>query len=164
MCRPLAKFRFVTTDVEEFKEYYLRSILQNAIPGKDELKDAIDMTKFRIVFLYDGFMPSTYNMHTDRPVDVRTGVSFPSVLTDIKDGEAIMGFDYVIVGEGDAGVSVTVACHDENGKRLSGIDGIKVPLQRGRLTTVRGNFLTTRSSGNVQIDSSFDGKFDIKIK
>lgn len=164
MCRPLAKFRFVTTDVEEFKEYYLRSILQNAIPGKDELKDAIDMTKFRIVFLYDGFMPSTYNMHTDRPVDVRTGVSFPSVLTDIKDGEAIMGFDYVIVGEGDAGVSVTVACHDENGKRLSGIDGIKVPLQRGRLTTVRGNFLTTRSSGNVQIDSSFDGKFDIEIK
>ena len=91
MCRPLAKFRFVTTDVEEFKEYYLRSILQNAIPGKDELKDAIDMTKFRIVFLYDGFMPSTYNMHTDRPVGlVRTGVSFPSVLTDIKDGEAMM--------------------------------------------------------------------------
>ena len=87
-----------------------------------------------------------------------------SVLTDIKDGEAIMGFDYVIVGEGDAGVSVTVACHDENGKRLSGIDGIKVPLQRGKLTTVKGNFLTTRSSGNVQIDPSFDGKFDIEIK
>ena len=111
-----------------------------------------------------GLDPYVGYMHTDRPVDVRTGVSFPSVLTDIKDGEAIMGFDYVIVGEGDAGVSVTVACHDENGKRLSGIDGIKVPLQRGRLTTVRGNFLTTRSSGNVQIDSSFDGKFDIEIK
>ena len=62
-----ARIEDAHADVEEFKEYYLRSILQNATPGKDELKDAIDMTKFRIVFLYDGFMPSTYNMHTDRP-------------------------------------------------------------------------------------------------
>lgn len=50
-----------------------------------------------------------------------------------------------------------------NGKRLSGID-VHGAAPKRRLTTVRGNFLTTRSSGNVQIDSSFDGKFDIEIK
>ena len=164
MRRPLAKFRFITTDVEEFKDYYLRSILQSASPDPDALKDAIDMTKFRVVFSYGGFMPYIYNMYTDRPVDVRTGVSFPSVLTDIEDGEATMGFDYVMVGEGDSGVSLSVAFYDEDGKRLSGINGIQVPLQRGKLTTVRGKFLTASSSGNVQIDPSFDGEFDIEIQ
>ena len=103
-------------------------------------------------------------MHTDRPVDVRTGVSFPSVLTDIKDGEAIMGFDYVIVGEGDAGVSLTEACHEENRKRHTRNNGNKQPLQTRTLPTQTPTNPPTRSSGNVQIDSSFDGKFDIEIK
>lgn len=164
MRRPLAKFRFVTTDVEEFKSDYLRSQQQNGATKAGESEDVIDMTKFSVRFSYEGFMPSVYNMYTDRPVDVKTGVSFPSVLTDIKDGEATMGFDYVMVGEGDAGVSVAVALYDEDGTRLSGVDNIRVPLRRGKLTTVRGNFLTARSSGNVQIDPSFDGKFDIEIK
>lgn len=164
MRRPLAKFRFIATDVEEFKDYYLRSILQSALLDLDKLKDEIDMTKFRVVFSYSGFMPYIYNMYTDRPVDVRTGVSFSSTLTDIKDGEAMMGFDYIMVGNGDAGVSLSAVIYDEKGKQLSGINNIEVPLQRGKLTTVRGNFLTSRSSGNIQIDSSFDGEFDIEIK
>ena len=164
MRRPLAKFRFETIDVEQFKSDYLRSQKQDGATKAGEPEEAIDMTKFSVRFTYEGFMPAVYNMYTDRPVDVKTGVSFPSVLTDIKDGEATMGFDYVMVGEGDSGVSLSVAFYDEDGKRLSGINGIQVPLQRGKLTTVRGNFLTASSSGNVQIDPSFDGEFDIEIK
>lgn len=165
MLRPLAKFRFETIDIEQFKSDYLRSQQQSGTSKKAiEREEDIDMTKFSVRFSYVGFMPSVYNMYTDRPVDVKTGVSFPSVLTDIKDGEATMGFDYVMVGDGDAGVSMAVAIFDKDGKCLSGVDNIQVPLQRGKLTVVRGNFLTSRSSGNVQIDPSFDGEFDIEIR
>ena len=46
---------------------------------------------------------------------------------------------------------------------MAGVSGIEVPLRRGLLTAVRGKFLTARSSGDVSIDPSFDGEFNLQI-
>ena len=47
---------------------------------------------------------------------------------------------------------------------LSSTDPIDVPLERSKLTIVRGPFLTTQASGGVGIDPGFDGEWNYEIK
>ena len=165
MERPLARFQFVTTDLETFitnalKEQEARN---SAEKGNSPTK-AVNLDDYRIVFRYTGFMPSAFNNFTNKPIDAVTGVSFTGRITRLSETEAELGFDYVFVNGTESTVPIAVEVYNLENELLSSTDPIDVPLERSKLTIVRGPFLTTQASGGVGIDPGFDGEWNYEIK
>ena len=83
MERPLAKFRFVATDLKEFEELRLREAQKDG--DLTSTPPPIDLSTYKVVIAYSGFYPTVYNLATDEPIDVRTGVNFSIVLRKIAE-------------------------------------------------------------------------------
>ena len=171
MKRPLAKFKFISTDYEVFVENALKAeALKNGASTASEKNGdgtesrGINPDDYRVVFRYTGFMPCSYNMFTDKPADSWTGVSFESALTPAENGEVELGFDYVFVNGSEAGVSVMAEVYHKDGELVASSPSIDVPLKRGRLTIVRGSFLTSVAQGGVGIVPDFDGEYNLEIQ
>ena len=102
MERPLAKYEFIADDLAEFIEN------QSLMAMEQSGTKSIDLEKYRVVIYYVGFMPDTYSLFTDKPVDSSTGVFFETGLTQISDTEASLGFDYVFVNGQSSAVTVQI--------------------------------------------------------
>lgn len=169
MKRPMARFEFITTDLDEFvaKEAARRSAEEGrARNDKAEAEgddSPTDISGYKVTFHYTGFMPSAYNIYSDKPVDAWTGMKFDSRFESVDDGTR-MGYDYVMVNGSETSVSVAVEVYDDKGNRISATNTIEVPLVRSKLTVVKGKFMSTTSGGGVAIDPGFDGEFNIEIK
>lgn len=169
MNRPLAKFEFISTDYDEFVANVLtmeaRKKGENAANAAgDDATRSVNPDDYRVVFQYEGFVPCSYNMFTDKPADSWTGVKFESSLKPAGNNEMELGFDYVFVNGAEAGVSVAVSVYNKDGELVSSTPAINVPLKRSQLTTVKGKFLTSTSSGGLDIDPTFDGEYNIVIR
>lgn len=170
MQRPLAKFKFISTDYKEFIANVLkREAQKNAGSTTNEAADdamtrGINPDDYRVVFSYMEFVPCSYNMFTDKPADSWTGLQFESTLKPIDNGEIEMGFDYVFVNGAEAGVSVMASVYSKDGELVASTPAINVPLKRSQLTIVRGKFLTSISNGGIDIDPGFDGEYNIVIR
>lgn len=163
MERPLAKYYFITTDVEEFASRYFEMHGLKSLPSAIVGPEQIDYDKLSLKFSYTGYLPCVFNMHTNRPIDSMTGVTFDSKISDISGSEATLGFDYVLVNGEESSVSVEVALYDTDGSVISMSGTINVPLVRGKYTIVKGKFFTQNQSGGVGIDPSFDGEWNVWI-
>lgn len=168
MERPMAKFTFISNDLKEFIDKEETRVNRNNRTTKEATTKAVstktvDLNDYRVLFIYSGYMPNTYNMFTDRPVDITTNVQFESVLSKLNEDEASMGFDYVMVNGGDASVEVTVGLFDAEGNQISMSDPIIVPLNRSVNTIMRGSFMMMEANGGVGIDPDFDGDHNIVI-
>lgn len=152
MVRPLARFELVSNDLAEFVG------LQTV-----ESDRGFSLEDYTAMIYYVGYMPDTYSLYTDKPVDSATGVIFSSPLREISDTEAAMGFDYVFVGDSGSSVYVRAGVYDKEGRQVSMTAPIKIPLQRNQTTLKRGNFLTSKSSDGINIDQEMDGSFDIVL-
>ena len=157
MIRPMAKFKFVTTDLADFIEKYL------GVTDPDEAS-RVDLSDYQIMFRYTGFLPTHFNVFTDKPFDAEQGYSFMSTITEAANGEATLGFDYVFVNGHASSVSVAIGIYSKEGTLLSFSNPVEVPLMRNQQTIVRGRFLTTNSSGSIAIDHEYDGNYDIIIQ
>lgn len=151
MARPVAKYEFITTDLVEFIERETR------LAGDGKL----DLDDYAVRIYYTGFMPSAFNMHSDRPNDSMTGVYYDSKIQQVSENEAKLGFDFVLANPDDASVVAAVALFDKEGNEIATTTDIHIPLKRGMLTTVKGAFLMKESSGGVSINPDFDGEFNI---
>ena len=191
MRRPLAKFEFITTDLQEFITKTIEAMIrkeeaeaaakagETKSEGGDNPKDitptesdtktgdtktpVVDLEKYTVVFFYSGYMPNAYNMMEGKPCDSATGVKFSSAISTIDNHDARLGFDYVFVNGEESSVMVTVALYDEEGTQLSISRQIEVPIKRSMLTTVRGSFLMQNTGGGVAIDPGFEDEFNIYI-
>ena len=148
MERPLAKFNFVSTDLDEFRQMY----------------GQVDILTYGVEFSYNGFMASVYNLFKDRTVDSLLGQHFSSSFTVSEAGEVEMGFDYVLVGTRETSVEMNLALYGPSGESLGGTSAVFVPLLRSHLNTVRGKFLSGSQAGGVAIDPSFEGDLNIHIQ
>jgi hypothetical protein len=54
-------------------------------------------------------------------------------------------------------VHVVIEVFDKDNVSVSCTEPIPVPMVRSKLTTVRGEFLTSQASGGVGINPGFDG-------
>ena len=165
MQRPLAKYEFITNDVVEFVE---KEATRMAATRGEETKNgdgsptrAVNVEDYKVVFYYVGFMPDTYSMFTDKPVDSSTGVLFESSLSKLSESEASLGFDYVMVNGKESAVTVRIGILDKEGAQLSLTGPIDVPLKRSHHTILKGMFLMSKSSGGVNIDPGFDGDHNL---
>lgn len=174
MERPLTRYEFVTTDLDEFLTRALAAAAREAEAAAAangdtpaELSDetrAVDLGAYRVVVRYPGFMPSSFNLFTDKPADSSTGVSFESAITPTSDSEATLGFDYVFINGTESTVQAAVDIYDEEGVRISGTNTIDIPVVRGKRTIVRGEFLTSTAAGSIGIVPDFDGEFNVEIR
>lgn len=168
MSRPLAKFEFISTDLQEFITKAMKELAKKAA-GQTEVKETneetptIDLSKYKVVFYYSGYMPCAFNIMDDKPCDSMTGVSFESTINAVDEHDARLGFDYVFVNGKESSVMVTVALLDEDGTQLSRSNQIEVPLKRSMLTVVKGSFLMQDTGGGVAIDPEFEGEFNIVL-
>ncbi len=158
--RPLAKFKFISTDLEEF----IGQVLKSAASKGKTTSRTINPEDYQVVFRYTGFMPCSFNMFTNKPNDSWAGVSFNGKMIPLDEHEIELGFDYVFVNGTESKIKVAVEVYDKDGELLSSTNAIEVPLVRSKLTIVRGNFLASKASGGVGISTDFNGDFNIEIK
>lgn len=161
MERPLAKFSFISNDLQKFIEKELEA--RNQSSGDDDSRSVV-LEDYKAKFYYNGFMPCAYNMYTSKPNDSKTGVMFESSITTTSDSEALIGFDYVFVNGTDATASITLALYDKDEKEIFTSNPIEVPIKRAQHTIMKGEFLTIETSGGVGIVPDFDGEYNCEIK
>lgn len=169
MERPLAKFRFIATDLEALVTRVLREKAAAAAEAGRSSWSAgpLPAPSFKpedyyIRFYYSSFLPCEFNMFKNKPTDSRSGVSFDSEFIPISEKEVRMGFDYVLVNGAESSVSVQVALYDgSRDKMLSLTPSISVPLVRSKVTTVRGDFLTLGVNSGIGVNPSFDDEYTL---
>lgn len=171
MIRPMAKFSFITTDLEEFVEdvrskYGLTEASDDGTskgPDPDHVSSAL-ISGYGVRFIYPMYMAFSFNMFTNRPADSWTGVRYEGRILPIDGQTALMGFDYVFVNSHDTALNVMVEVYDRrDGLVVARIPALDVPLRRSHHTIVKGPFLTTKAGGAPSIDPSFDGDFNVPI-
>ena len=118
---------------------------------------------YKIVFYYNSYLPTEYNLITGKPTDAKMGMMFSSSLQPLNEDEALIGFDYVIVNGVESSVTLQVALYAPDGELMSLSNPVVVPVVRGKVTTVRGKFLTLTTGGGIGIDPGFDGEFNLVI-
>lgn len=165
MVRPMAKFKLIATDLKEFINHAKRIMAQKAADKGSTRVEPLEFNieNYRVVIRYNGFMPCSFNMFTNKPADAWTGVSFDSWMSNPTDSEVELGFDYVFVNGSESTVSVTVEVYDPDGDLVSRSNPIDVPIVRSKLTIVRGDFLTSKASGGVGIVPEFDGDYNYVV-
>lgn len=157
MRRPLAKFIFVATDLEEFIES----------KGGSTAKPQLSFSDYRVVVRYTGYMPSSFNNLIDKPVNSMLGAAFDGEIAteSMPEGDALLGSDYVYAGRGESSVLVALDIYDlKSNRRISSTNPITVPLLRNRLTIVKGKFLTAGAGSDIGVNPDFDGDINIEIK
>lgn len=167
MERPLARYEFISTDLIDFLEGEAGRGMITFSRGDSPLdipSRVPEFNKYRVRMIYSGYMPSTFNNFTNKPVDSRTGMSYDAKITVINDSEARLGFDHVMVNGAESSVAVALEIYDPKGQLIGRVNTINVPTKRSRNTTVRGRFLTSKATGGVGIDPGFNGDFNIEIK
>lgn len=165
MQRPLAKFEFVSTDLQTFVQREInRAALENR--AKPVTYDDImrGLGDYNVTFHYVGYMPDAFSIFTDKPVDSSTGNKFASRLTKISDTEASMGFDYVFTNGKETAVTMQIEVTDAKGTQLSLTKPIEVPLKRSYHTIMKGAFLTATASGGISINPEFEGDHNVMLR
>lgn len=167
MHRPMARYRFITTDLSEFISRYRSSSSPSPATAVSPPITAVapDPDDYRVVARYTGYMPSVYNAHTDRPTDSRLGVTYDGAISRLDNTTATLASDYVFVNGTDTSVQVALDVYDRHtGQRIASTDPVTVPLRRNRLTIVSGRFLTSTASGGMGINPGFTDDYNIEIK
>ncbi len=148
MTRPLAKFECITTDIDDFL---------------NENSSTINLEDYKVVLNYIGYMPNSYNMFTDKPNGALMGVQFDSQITQINAHEGSLGYDYVFVHRISGSVTIRLSIYNKDNTLLATSADIVVPLKRNQHTIIRGNFLTSNTTGGVTINPEYDDDYNILL-
>ena len=164
MQRPLAKFEFVTTDLQNFIAKELEYFTRLAATRGEMAPLELNTDNYKVVFLYAGFMPNTFNIFGNQPVDSYMGVIIESKLDVLGVEEASLGFDYVFIPDRKSKIAIQIGLYDQDDRQVALSDPIDVPLLRDHHTVLRGSYLMQQASGGIKIDPSFDGNHNIVIE
>ena len=141
--RPLARYRLVATDVDKYAA-------AGGVPPLSDLTVRVD---------YEGFFPSSFNVATGKPNDAVEGLSYTCKPSSGggADGGLTLASDWILAADADNEISLTVSLLDAEGRTVGRTRRVRVPYRGGRLTTIRGSFLTAGSgSGGVGLDHCWD--------
>lgn len=152
--RHVAKYTIIANDVEK---YITRT------NTKGETKTEEDINRFTAKITYQGYMPISFDVATNKPNDAKIGLEYTASLSLINGKEAMICFDYPLVNGPSSMTSVSMRIFDENGVLINEVGDVHVPLTRDKLTVVRGEYLTRTYSPGVSIDPSYNGEFEIII-
>ena len=163
MQRPMGKYEFITTDLQEFMRKELEFLTKEAATKGDQVPTRVNTENYKVVFLYAPYMQNTYNMFADKPIDVSEGIYIESKLNIIDENNASIGFDYVFTNPFLTYVAVQIGFYDDKDRQIALSNPINVPLNRDYHTILRGSFLMQQAQGGIVIDPSFNGNHNIVI-
>lgn len=151
MTTPLAQWRLVTKDVRLFLE-------------KTAAERAAGRT-YSVRLSYGFYLPVGVDAMTGMPGNSLAGVTFtlPLDLPTDGSGEAEIGGDHLFAGDDASFAVVSIEIIDDTGKVVSRVRGLKIPYERGKLTTARGTFLTSETEGGVNIDTDYEGDVEVDL-
>lgn len=167
--RPLAAYAVIANDYDKFLDSESRrrgipSLSAPQIPALTPANPNLQSLKgYSVKFLYPGYLPSVFDVFSDRPVDVVTGAWFDSEIQGLSATEALLGFDFVIVNGRESAVTIGIDTYGPEGTRIATTGGFNIPLKRSQCTVVRGPFLTSNAHASVGINADFDGVYNIEI-
>lgn len=165
--RPMARIEFITTDVDKFLDNLARRNAKNAqtygAVADNLLGSTPDLSSIQVSVEYACYFPSGFNAYTNKPNDACTGLSFGCCMTPLTDKEAHLAGDHIFVNGTESAVTVNLTIRDGEGNLLNRVEGIDVPIVRGKLTVIRDEFLTRSYAPGIGIDPDFDGEIDIVI-
>lgn len=166
MARPLARYKFIATDLADFIDRETTRGKLNA--GSDIIyTDAgprwAKLADYTVKVIYPMYMPAVFDNFKNNPVDSWTGVSFTCRMNQLNADEAQIAMDYVYVNGDESGVQVMLEIYDPDGLLIARTNTVTVPTKRNRTTIVYGKFLTTLRSDGVGIDPDFDGEYNIEL-
>ena len=164
--RPMARYELRATDVDKF----LQRIADGEVSGD----------RFTARIKYSGYLSAGYNVLDDVPkhslmyMQYNTSFELPEEGTD----ELRVGFDYVFVpnnGETDT-VPIEIEIVDADNVTIAN-SVVNVPCERGKNTTLTGDFLTTYEQGGgedpdpdepdegggIGFDPEYDGEIDVDV-
>ncbi|MGM9722009.1 MAG: DUF6562 domain-containing protein, partial [Candidatus Egerieousia sp.] len=118
---------------------------------------------YKVVFQYTSFVPNTYNLMLKKPVDAFLGYKFNATISPVNSEEARIGMDYILINGTESSVNLQVLLYSPKGELLSTSNPVTVPMVRGKITTIRGKFLTLQIDGGISLDTDFDGEINIVI-
>ena len=150
MKRPQAKYEFITTDVQDF----IKKIIPNSY----------QKGTYYITFAHRFFIPAAFDILEGRVAESWSDISFtlPFHITDQEQKEACIGFDYLFADTIKNTCSVSILVKNNQGQTITYTPNITVPYKQGHLTTIRGNFLTPKTSG-ITINTEYDGEINIDL-
>ena len=149
MLCPMGSVEIITTDLQEF----IKQIGMHA--------QSLD--GYYLKWNYGLYFPVGYNAYTALPNKAETHVSFKSTIAPRSETEASLGFDYIFVNGHQTHITVTLSLYDKNNKLTNIYSDIKIQLERGKTTVIRGEFLTNRKDSGIEINPDFDGNIDIVL-
>lgn len=154
MERPFGKFIIVATDAEEFKS-------NSKITG-----NYVNPSAARTLCRYTSYFPTSYNLDTRfaHPEDFKLKVSHLSDTEGKENGDIVLTGNYVFVCNSQTTVTADIEITGSDGKTVSTVRNITIPIERNRLTIISGKFLTgSFSSGGMGIDDNFEGEIVIVV-
>ncbi|HIZ87783.1 MAG TPA: hypothetical protein IAC03_06460 [Candidatus Coprenecus pullistercoris] len=157
---PVGRVEIISEDAAEFATKQLAGRL-DAVPEvlSDEFWQA-----YRIRWDYALYSPVGYNAVTGVPNLTDTGVGFLTDLTPISEDETHLGFDYIFVNGESTTVNISLSLYEQaTGERINTYSGIKADIYKGRVTVIRGDYLTTEQGSGVGIDPGFEDDIEIVL-
>lgn len=151
---PMAGVEVVSTDLKKLALAHLNAAKQ------PQLADAW-WKEYHIKWTYDMYFPTQYNALIGQPVKAATGMGFTSDISPLNDEEASLGYDFMFVNGKTANQYFSLTLYGANDNKLNAYEGINAPLERGKLTVIRGDYLTKEHSSGTGIDPGFDGEINI---
>ena len=175
MTRPMGRFEFIATDLELFLSRYYEmmkeqgkfSDIQSSPDSRavyEQILKSINLNEYKVVFRYNPFMPSSFNMFSDKPNGVWEFTSFEGHMLPISDTEMSLGFDYIFVNGTQTTLSIIVEIYDKDGNLMSSSNPVNVPIVRNKLTLVKGDFLTSKASEGVGINPGYYDEYNFEIQ
>lgn len=149
MTSPVACFRLMAMDVEEFVRY-----ADPAIQAGET---------YSLALSYESSRPNAFNALTGLPINFMSNMELSIPLPTLYSQQAVICSDWLFLGERQETISVCLTLFNSARIAVSRIRNIHIPLQRGKITTVRGDFLTNFQSNVINIDNIWDGEIIITI-
>ncbi len=149
---PVARFRLVATDYEDFMEYTEQSRRQGE--------------KYYVTLSYDSDIPGAFSMSDGIAMEPTKGIEFttPILSLNIPGIEMSIASDWLFNPPGRHSHTVSIVIFNSAKAIVSQTEGINIPMERGKITTVSGRFLTNFITGGIQIDNIWAGEIIIEIE
>lgn len=150
MSSPGARFRFETTDVESFLRYADSAIQKGE--------------KYTLTLSYNDPVALAFNVFSGEPTGYDGSVEVSVPLPALFSSQVAVFSDWVFTSKEREEISVMLTLYNSAKMIVSRIKRITFPVERGKTTVVRGDFLTNFYSGNVSVDNLWDDEIIIRIE
>lgn len=160
MSSPMSSVEVISTDVEEFIKH---ESVRLEMKENDSRVDTWHWDDYYAVWKYDLYYPVRYNAYTGLPNKAETEVSFRADIVPQSNTEASLGMDYIFVNGQTSKINLSLEVYDKDNTLINSYYGIEVPIERGKTTIIRGEYLTNRKEPGIGIDPDFDGDINITL-